>query len=92
MSKAPTTLRGLLSQVTEEEATLERMREIANRALNVDHRVPVICPHCGETFGAHLPNTGTELKNAILLTEQLEGKAGEQPPGALQVIIERPTP
>lgn len=89
--KAPVTVRGLLAQVAEEEATLDRMREIADRALNVDHLVNVHCPHCGEGFRAPLPNTGTELKNAIALLEQIEGKAGEQPPGALTIVIERPT-
>ncbi len=91
MAKAPTTVRGLLAQVAEEEATLARMREIADRALNVDHLVPVECPHCGESFRAPLPNTGLELKNAVVLLEQIEGKAGEQPPGSLSIVIERPT-
>lgn len=90
MAKAPTTVRGLLSQVAEEEATLDRMREIADRALNVDHLVAVTCPHCQEAFKAPLPNTGLELKNAIALLEQIEGKAGDQPPGSTTIYIERP--
>ena len=91
-ASAPTTIRGLMAQVAEEEATLARMREIADRALNVDHLVPVTCPDCGSGFRAPLPNTGMELKNAIALLEQIEGKAGEQPPGALNIIVERNTP
>jgi hypothetical protein len=91
MPRKPTTIRGLMADVAGEEATLERMREIADRALNVDHLVTVECPHCRESFRAPLPNTGTELKNAIALLEQIEGKAGEQPPGALTIIVERPT-
>lgn len=91
MPRQPTTIRALMAEVAGEEATIERMREIADRALNVDHLVTVTCPDCHSTFRAPLPNTGTELKNAIALMEQIEGKAGEQPPGALTIVIERPT-
>ena len=78
-----------MSQVAGEEATVDRMREIADRALNVEFMVPVTCPHCGEGFKTALPNTGQELKNAIALVEQLEGKAGDQPPGSTSIIIQR---
>ncbi len=86
---APVTLRGMMSQVAGEQATLERIREIAMDALNVEAGTEVTCPDCGSRFRARVADEKKRLDAAVTLVEQLEGKAGDQPPGALTVVVER---
>ncbi len=86
---APVTLRGMLSQVSGEDATLDRVREITQMALDIDQWLRVTCPDCQAEFRAQVPDVSKMLRNAIEILEQVEGKAGDQPPGALTVVVER---
>ena len=82
----------MMSRVAQEEATLDRVREIVNMALNVEQALKVTCPDCGSQFVAKVPDVSKLLSNVTEVLVQIEGRAGEAAPGDNYFIIERPTP
>lgn len=88
--EGPTGVRGILAEVLAEEATIEGVRSIIREAINAETAVKVQCPDCGTEFRPKVPDTKKAADTLIALLEQNEGKAGERPPNAVQVIIERP--
>lgn len=88
--KKPAGLRALLSQVSEETATVDQIRQIVMDALGADGATLSQCPACGEEFRQRQPDVKKQLDAAIALLEQIEGKAGQNVPEATRVVIQRP--
>lgn len=84
------TLRKLLSDVTEEAATVESIRGIVMDALGASTRALITCPNCGEEFRRQMPDVKRQLDACISLLEQIEGKATQQAPAATTITIMRP--
>lgn len=82
-------VRGLLSQVMDEEATIEGIRELVREGIGATTVRQVECPSCGEKFRAKVPDTKKAADTLIAFLEQKEGKAGERPPSELSIVIER---
>lgn len=88
--RKPAGLRALLSQVSEEEATVEAVRQIVMDALGSDRATNCTCPACGEEFREKQPDVKKQLDAAIALLEQIEGKAQAQASEATRITITRP--
>lgn len=89
-SRKPTGLRALLSQVSEEEATVEAVRQIVMDALGSDRATNCTCPECGHEFREKQPDVKKQLDAAIALLEQIEGKAQNAVTEPTKIIITRP--
>lgn len=89
-AKKAATLRTHIGVILDEEATLEATRQIVLDALGAETARRVTCPDCGTEFRAKQPDLKKQVDTLIALLEQHEGKAGQQAPAELQVIIQRP--
>lgn len=84
------TLREWIGEVAQEAATKTQLRQIIHDALGSEQARTVECPECGHDFRAKVPDLKKQLDVVIALLEQKEGRAGERPPEATQVLIHRP--
>lgn len=83
-------VRGMLGIVLDEEATLDAIRQTVLDAIGAEKASTVTCKHCGEEFRAPVADVKKQVDAIIALLEQNEGRAGERPPEATQVVIVRP--
>ena len=88
--KQTRSLRGLLGQIIEEDATLDAVRQTVLDALAAESSTKCVCPECGTEFRAPQPDVKKQLDAVIALLEQAEGKAAMTQPEDTKIIIERP--
>ncbi len=69
------TLRQIIGDVANEEATVDRVRQIVHDALDTEQARKVDCPECGTSFRVRMPDTKKQLEAAIQVLEQVEGRA-----------------
>lgn len=89
-ARKPVGLRGLLSQVSEEDATLESIRGIVSDALGAESTTLVDCPHCQKSFKAKQPDVKKQLDAVIALLEQIEGRPEQRSSEVTSITIVRP--
>ncbi len=87
---ASETLRQIIGDVANEEATVDRVRQIVHDALDTEQARKVDCPECGTSFRVKMPDTKKQLEAAIQVLEQVEGKAAQaQVESGTTVVIQR---
>ncbi len=87
---ASETLRQIIGDVANEEATVDRVRQIVHDALDTEQARKVDCPECGTSFRVKMPDTKKQLEAAIQVLEQVEGKAMQaQAETGTTVVINR---
>ncbi len=74
---ASETLRQIIGDVANEEATVDRVRQIVHDALDTEQARKVTCPECATEFRVRMPDTKKQLEAAIQVLEQVEGKAAQ---------------
>ncbi len=72
---ASETLRQIIGDVANEQATVDRVRQIVHDALDTEQARKVDCPECGTSFRVKMPDTKKQLEAAIQVLEQVEGRA-----------------
>lgn len=70
--------------------TRARVKTLLDTAFDATVPVDAECPSCGEQLRAKAPDLKKQLDVLVALLEQAEGRPGQQAPGELQVVIERP--